>query len=221
MDWDWTFAIHTVMPRLLAGMVTTIEVTVLSFAVAVLLGMPLMLLRVGKNRVIAAIVGELIEFLRSTPLLVQIFFLFYLLPQAGLTLPPISTGVLAIGLYYAALCSEVFRAGFEAVPKGQWEACTALNLGRYRALRDVIVPQMLPPIVPSLGNYLIVIFKETPLLSFVAVAEMMQAAKLIGAEFYRFSEAITLTGLLFLILSLISAALVRWVEFMVNRRIYR
>ena len=221
MDWDWTFAIHTVTPRLLAGMVTTIEVTVLSFAVAVLLGMPLMLLRVGKNRVIAAIVGELIEFLRSTPLLVQIFFLFYLLPQAGLTLPPISTGVLAIGLYYAALCSEVFRAGFEAVPKGQWEACTALNLGRYRTLRDVIVPQMLPPIVPSLGNYLIVIFKETPLLSFVAVAEMMQAAKLIGAEFYRFSEAITLTGLLFLILSLISAALVRWVEFMVNRRIYR
>ncbi|UDF33149.1 UNVERIFIED_ORG: ectoine/hydroxyectoine ABC transporter permease subunit EhuD (plasmid) [Roseateles sp. XES5] len=221
MDWDWTFAIHTVMPRLLAGMVTTIEVTVLSFAVAVLLGMPLMLLRVGKNRVIAAIVGELIEFLRSTPLLVQIFFLFYLLPQAGLSLPPISTGVLAIGLYYAALCSEVFRAGFEAVPKGQWEACTALNLGRYRTLRDVIVPQMLPPIVPSLGNYLIVIFKETPLLSFVAVAEMMQAAKLIGAEFYRFSEAITLTGLLFLILSLISAALVRWVEFMVNRRIYR
>lgn len=221
MDWDWTFAIHTVMPRLLAGMVTTIEVTVLSFAVAVLLGMPLMLLRVGKNRVIAAIVGELIEFLRSTPLLVQIFFLFYLLPQAGLSLPPISTGVLAIGLYYAALCSEVFRAGFEAVPKGQWEACTALNLGRYRTLRDVIVPQMLPPIVPSLGNYLIVIFKETPLLSFVAVAEMMKAAKLIGAEFYRFSEAITLTGLLFLILSLISAALVRWVEFMVNRRIYR
>ena len=221
MDWDWAFAIHTVMPRLLAGMVTTIEVAVLSFAVAVLLGMPLMLLRVGKNRVIAAIVGELIEFLRSTPLLVQIFFLFYLLPQAGLTLPPISTGVLAIGLYYAALCSEVFRAGFEAVPKGQWEACTALNLGRYRTLRDVIVPQMLPPIVPSLGNYLIVIFKETPLLSFVAVAEMMQAAKLIGAEFYRFSEAITLTGLLFLILSLISAALVRWVEFMVNRRIYR
>ena len=221
MDWDWTFAIHTVMPRLLAGMVTTIEVTVLSFAVAVLLGMPLMLLRVGKNRVIAAIVGELTEFLRSTPLLVQIFFLFYLLPQAGLTLPPISTGVLAIGLYYAALCSEVFRAGFEAVPKGQWEACTALNLGRYRTLRDVIMPQTLPPIVPSLGNYLIVIFKETPLLSFVAVAEMMQAAKLIGAEFYRFSEAITLTGLLFLILSLISAALVRWVEFMVNRRIYR
>lgn len=221
MDWDWAFAIHTVMPRLLAGMVTTVEVTVLSFIVAILLGMPLMLLRVGRNRVVAAIVGELVEFLRSTPLLVQIFFLFYLLPQAGLTLPPVTTGVLAIGLYYAALCSEVFRAGFEAVPKGQWEACTALNLGRYRTLRDVIVPQMLPPIVPSLGNYLIVIFKETPLLSFVAVAEMMQAAKLIGAEFYRFSEAITLTGLLFLVLSLISAALVRWVEFIVNRRIYR
>lgn len=221
MEWDWTFAIHTVLPRLLAGMVTTIEVTVLAFLVAILLGLPLMLLRVSRNRFVSAVVGEAVEFLRSTPLLVQIFFLFYLLPQAGITLPAMTTGVLAIGLYYAALCSEVFRAGFEAVPKGQWEACTALNLGRYRTLRDVIVPQMLPPIVPSLGNYLIVIFKETPLLSFVAVAEMMQAAKLIGAEFYRFSEAITLTGILFLVLSLVSAALVRWVEYIVNRRIYR
>jgi polar amino acid transport system permease protein len=221
MDWDWAFAIRTVLPQLLAGMATTIEVTILSFIVAILLGLPLMLLRVGKNRAVSVIVGETVEFLRSTPLLVQIFFLFYLLPQAGITLPPLVTGVLAIGLYYAALCSEVFRAGFEAVPKGQWEACTALNLGRYRTLRDIIIPQMLPPIVPSLGNYLIVIFKETPLLSFVAVAEMMQAAKLIGAEFYRFSEAITLTGLLFLALSLVSAALVRWVEFIVARRIYR
>ncbi|WP_104667876.1 ectoine/hydroxyectoine ABC transporter permease subunit EhuD [Ensifer adhaerens] len=221
MNWDWTFAIHTVMPRLLSGIITTIEVTILAFLLAVLLGLPLMLLRVGKNRSISVIVGEIVEFLRSTPLLVQIFFLFYLLPEVGITLPPFATGVLAIGVYYAALCSEVFRAGFEAVPRGQWEACTALNLGRYRTMRDVIIPQMLPPIVPSLGNYLIVIFKETPLLSFVAVAEMMQAAKLIGAEFYRFSEAITLTGLLFLILSLICAALVRWVEFIVNRRIYR
>lgn len=221
MNWDWSFAIHIVMPRLLAGMVTTIEVTILAFILAILLGLPLMLLRVGRNRIVAVLVGEFVEFLRSTPLLVQIFFLFYLLPEAGITLPPFATGVLAIGLYYAALCSEVFRAGFEAVPKGQWEACTALNLGRYRTMRDVIIPQMLPPIVPSLGNYLIVIFKETPLLSFVAVAEMMQAAKLIGAEFYRFSEAITLTGVLFLVLSLVSAALVRWVEFIVARRIYR
>jgi polar amino acid transport system permease protein len=221
MNWDWSFAIHTVMPRLLVGMVTTIEVTILAFILAILLGLPLMLLRVGRNRIIAVLVGEFVEFLRSTPLLVQIFFLFYLLPEAGITLPPFATGVLAIGLYYAALCSEVVRAGFEAVPKGQWEACTALNLGRYRTMRDIIIPQMLPPIVPSLGNYLIVIFKETPLLSFVAVAEMMQAAKLIGAEFYRFSEAITLTGLLFLVLSLASAALVRWVEFIIARRIYR
>lgn len=221
MDWDWTFAIHTVLPRLLAGMVTTIEVTILAFILAILLGLPLMLLLVGESRVVSVIVGEVVEFLRSTPLLVQIFFLFYLLPQVGITLPPFATGVVAIGLYYAALCSEVFRAGFAAVPRGQWEACAALNLGRYRTMRDVIIPQMLPPIVPSLGNYLIVIFKETPLLSFVAVSEMMQAAKLIGAEFYRFSEAITLTGLLFLVLSLVCAALVRWVELIVNRRIYR
>jgi polar amino acid transport system permease protein len=221
MDWDWAFAIDTVLPRLLAGMVITIQVTLLAFLVAILIGMPMMMLRVGRNRAVATVVGEFVEFLRSTPLLVQIFFLFYLLPQIGVTLPPITTGVLAIGLYYAAQCSEVFRAGYEAVPKGQWEACNALNLGPARAFRAVILPQMLPPIVPALGNYLIVIFKETPLLSFVAVAEMMQQAKLIGAEFYRFSEAITLTGILFLVLSLVSAALVRWLEYSVSRRVYR
>ena len=220
MDWDWEFALHTVLPRLLSGMVITVEATVLSFLLAVFLGLPLMLLRTGKNRFIAVIVGEIIELIRSTPLLVQIFFLFYLLPGVGITLPPFTTGVLAIGIYNAALASEVFRAGFLAVPRGQWEACTALNLSPYRSLRDVILPQSLPPIVPALGNYLIGIFKETPLLSFVAVAEMMQAAKLIGSEFYRFSEAITLTGVLFLVLSLLSAALVKALERTVNQRIY-
>jgi polar amino acid transport system permease protein len=220
MDWDWTFAIHTVLPRLLQGMVITVQATVLAFLLAISLGLVLMLLRVSRNRLLALVVGELIEFVRSTPLLVQMFFLFYLLPSIGITLSPFATGVLAIGVYNAALCSEVFRAGYLSVPAGQWEACTALNLAPWRTLKDVILPQSLPPIVPALGNYLIGIFKETPLMSFVAVAEMVQAAKLVGAEYYRFSEAFTLAGVLFLLLSLISAAGVRWIERVVNRKVY-
>lgn len=220
MNWDWQFTFDVVLPRLLEGMVITVEATILAYLLAILLGLPLMLLRASKNRIVSIVTGEFIELLRSTPLLVLIFFLFYLLPEIGLTLPPFTTGVLAIGLYYSSLCSEVFRAGFQAVLRGQWEAATALNLSTYRTLRAVILPQTLPPIVPALGNYLIVIFKETPLLSFVAVAEMMQAAKLIGSEFYRFSEAMTIAGLLFLILSLISAALIRRLETALNRRVY-
>ena len=89
----------------------------------------------------------------------------------------------------------------------------------YRTFKDVIIPQSLPPIVPALGNYLVAIFKETPLLSFVAVAEIMQVSKLIGAEYYRFTEAITIAGIFFLIMSLIAAFLIRLVENYVKRSI--
>lgn len=220
MDWDWQFTHDVVLPRMLDAVHITIQATVLSFVLAVVLGLPLMLMRTSRFKLLAVPVGEFIEFIRATPLLVQIFFLFFVLPEFGLTLPPLTTGILAIGIYNAALCSEVFRAGLEAVPKGQWEACIALNLGPYRTFRDVIIPQSLPPIVPALGNYLIVIFKETPLLSFVAVAELMQVAKVIGAEYYRFTEAVTLAGIFFLVLSMVSAYLVRVVENALKRRIY-
>ena len=219
MNWDWQFARETVLPHMADAAVITIQATALSFLLALPIGLILMLLRASKRRLISWPVGEFIEFIRATPLLVQIFFLFFILPQAGITLPPLTTGILAIGLYNGALCSEVFRAGWQAVPRGQWEAAAALNLSAYRTCRDIIIPQSLPPIVPALGNYLILIFKETPLLSFVAVGEIMHASKLIGSEYYRFTEAVTMAGLFFLAMSLVSAHLVRVVEKYVNRRI--
>lgn len=220
MEWDWQFTWERVMPAMLEALPVTIQATVFSFLLAVALGLPMMLVRKSSNRFVAVISGEIIEFIRGTPLLVQIFFLFFILPEVGIVLPPLLTGILAIGIYYGTLCSEVFRAGFDAVPRGQWEAATALNLTPRRTLTAIIIPQSLPPIVPALGNYLVAIFKETPLLSFVAVAEIMFVAKEIGAETYRFTEAITIAGLLFLALSLIAAFLINRVERYVNRRIY-
>jgi polar amino acid transport system permease protein len=149
---------------------------------------------------------------RSTPLLVQIYFLFYVLPEAGLRLSPLAAGVAALGIHYAAYCSEVYRAGIESVPRGQWEAAAALNLGRWRTLRAVIIPQALPPVVPALGNYLVAMFKDTPLLSAITVLELLQTAKLIGAETFRYVEPLTLVGALFLVLSLASAAVIGLVE---------
>lgn len=221
MNWDWQFTFEVVIPKLLPVVPVTIEVTVLSFLLALVLGLFLMLLRISRFKLIAAPTGELIEFIRGTPLLVQLFFLFFLLPEVGITLPPLTTGILGIGIYNAALCAEVYRAGIQAVPAGQWEAAKALDLGAYRAWRDIIIPQSLPPIIPALGNYLIGIFKETPLLSFLAVGELMHASKLIGAEYYRFTEAVTLAGLFFLVMSLVAAVLVRMVETRVRRSILR
>jgi polar amino acid transport system permease protein len=107
------------------------------------------------------------------------------------------------------------------VPRGQWEAAIALNLGQTTTFRDIILPQALPPIVPALGNYLVALFKETPLLSAIAVLELMQTAKILGSETFRYNEPITLVGLFFLVMSLVSAALIRVVERYLNRRVAR
>ena len=211
MLFDWRYA-WDIMPRLAEGLVVTLQATVLGMTLALTLGLVLALARRSRHRLIAWPTGVLVEFIRSTPLLVQIYFLFYVLPDAGLRLSPLATGVLALGVHYAAYCSEVYRAGLESVPKGQWDAAMALNLGRWRMMKDIIVPQAIPPIVPALGNYLIAMFKDTPLLSAITVLEVLQAAKLIGAESFRYIEPLTMVGAAFLILSLASAAVVRRVE---------
>ena len=219
MDWKWDFTFDVVLPRMWDALGVTIWATVVSFLLALIGGLILMLLKTHRSPWISRPATEFIEVIRATPLLVMIFFLFFLLPDAGITLSPLTTGILALAVYNSALCAEVYRAGFQAVPKGQWEACIALNMSTYRTYKDVIIPQSLPPIVPALGNYLVAIFKETPLLSFVAVAEIMQVSKLIGSEYYRFTEAITVAGVFFLVMSLIAAALIRVVENYVKRSI--
>ena len=129
--------------------------------------------------------------------------------------------IMALGVHYATYCSEVYRAGLENIPRGQWEASTALNLSLGTTFKDIILPQAIPPVVPALGNYLVALFKETPLLSAIAVLELMQTAKILGSETFRYTEQITLVGLLFLVMSLVSAALIRQVERLLNRRYAR
>jgi polar amino acid transport system permease protein len=153
-----------------------------------------------------------VEFVRSTPLLVQLYFLYFVAPEFGLRMPALVTGILGLGLHYSAYCAEVYRAGLEGVPRGQWEAATALNLGPWRTYRAIVIPQAIPPVIPALGNYLVGMFKETPLLSAIAVVELMQRAKIIGSESFRYVEPITLVGLFFLAMSLVSAAGIRRVE---------
>ena len=176
------------------------------------LGLVLALLRRSQNPWVSTITGSFIEFIRSTPVLIQIFFLFFVFPRFGIIIPAFAAGVLALGLHYACYCSEVYRAGLDGIPRGQWEAATALNLTPARTYWDIIIPQAIPPVVPALGNYLIGMFKETPLLSAIAVLELMQTAKIIGSETFRYLEPITMVGVFFLIMSLVSAAGVRRVE---------
>ncbi|MPS26484.1 ectoine/hydroxyectoine ABC transporter permease subunit EhuD [Pigmentiphaga sp.] len=201
-DWDYARA---VLPTLLDGLAVTVQATLLGMGLAVSLGLALALMRRAAFRPLAWASALVIEFVRSTPLLMQLFFLFYVLPVTGVRFSPLATGVLGLGVHYAAYCAEVYRAGLESVPRAQWEAALALNLGRWRTLRDVILPQAIPPIVPALGNYFVAMFKDTPLLSAITVVELLQASKIAGSATFRYTEPLTLVGLIFLALSLAAA----------------
>jgi polar amino acid transport system permease protein len=214
---DWQFALE-MLPTLARAAVVTIEATFLGFAIAAVLGLVLAILRRSRNPWVSTITGGFVEFIRSTPVLIQIFFVFFVFPQFGVVIPAFAAGVMALGLHYASYCSEVYRAGLDAIPRGQWEAATALNLSPYRTYFDVIIPQAIPPVVPALGNYLIGMFKETPLLSAIAVVELMQTAKIIGSETFRYLEPITMVGIFFLVMSLVSAVGVRRAEAWLHSR---
>lgn len=213
---DWSFALE-ILPTLGSALLITIQATVLGMAVAVSLGLVLAMLRRSRLRIVSLPTAFVIEFIRSTPLLVQMYFLFYVLPLTGAQMSPLVTGVIALGLHYATYCAEVYRAGIEAVPRGQWEAATALNMSRWRTAVGVVLPQAIPPVVPALGNYLVAMFKDTPLLSAITVVELLQQSKMIGSATFRYTEPLTLVGVLFLALSLVAAWGVRGLEARLQR----
>lgn len=210
--WDWAYA-WEVLPDIIGrGLLVTIQVTVLASIVAYTLGLVLALLRRSRLRVVTGVTWAVLEFIRSTPLIVQVFFMFFVLPDLGLQFGPVTTGVIVIGLHYATYTAEVYRAGIDAVPPGQWEAATALSLPRGRTWAAVILPQAIPRVLPALGNYSISLLKETPILLTIGVSEIVGAAYQSGARAFRHVEPITIAGVLFLVLSLISSLLVRWLE---------
>ena len=217
MDWDWQFA-REITPILLQGLKVTIIATILGAAVAAVLGLVFALLRRSSNRVVARTAGFLVQFIRGTPLLVQLYFIFYVLPDIGIRLPALAAGVIGMGLHYATYAAEVYRGGIEAVARGQWEAAQATNLTMRQTWTHVILPQALPPMIPALANYLLAMFKETPLLSAITVLEMMNQAKSVANSTYRYVEPMTLVGVFFLVISLVSVAGLRWLERRYGRR---
>ena len=219
MIWDWNYTLE-ILPDLARAAIVTVEATFISFFFAAILGLALAILRM-RGGAIGWITSAFIEIIRSTPLLIQIFFIFFVLPRYGVALDAFTAGIIALSLHYGCYCSEVYRAGIEAVPRGQWEACIALNVSGWNTFKNIVLPQAIPPIVPVLGNYLVALFKDTPLLSAIAVLELVQTAKILGSENFRYTEPMTIVGITFLILSLISSAGIRWVERRLNLRSVR
>ncbi|WP_027035589.1 ectoine/hydroxyectoine ABC transporter permease subunit EhuD [Mesorhizobium ciceri] len=211
MEWDWNF-VWEIMPTLIQGVKITILATLLGSVLAAIVGLGIALARRSPNKGLSRTVGWAAEFIRGTPLLVQLYFIFYVLPDIGILLPPLVAGVIGLGLHYGTYTAEVYRAGIDNVPRGQWEAAKACNLSARQTWTHIIIPQAIPPMIPALANYFIAMFKETPLLSAITVLELMNQAKSVANTYYRYIEPITLVGAFFLVISLFSVVLLRWLE---------
>jgi polar amino acid transport system permease protein len=204
MIFDWAYAME-VLPLIARASVVTIEATLGGFALAAVLGLVLAILRSLRFASVRLAASVFVEVVRSTPLLIQLFALYYILPGVGIIIPAMACGILALGVHYSCYCAEVYRAGLENVPSGQWEAATSLNFTTYDTFIRIVLPQAVPPILPALGNYLITMFKETPILLTISVIEMMSRALIIGKDTFRYTEPVTIVGIFFLLFSLGSA----------------
>ena len=216
MSWDTghgelAFAL-SILPILLRGLVVTIEASIAGFVVALVLGLVFAVLKGARSRLISWPAIAVAEFFRDTPLLVQLFFLYYVLPEYGIVLPAFVTGALALGVQYSAYMAEVYRAGIEAIPRGQREAAHALDLSAARTFTHVILPQAVPRVIPALGNYLVSISKDVPVLSVVTVLEMLAVARIIGDQTFDYLMPLSMVGGLYLVLTLVASALVRVID---------
>ncbi|MFP5331016.1 MAG: ectoine/hydroxyectoine ABC transporter permease subunit EhuD [Acidimicrobiia bacterium] len=209
--WDWDF-VWEVFPRIWGGMVVIIQATLLGISIAMILGLFMALGRRSERRWISWPFAAFIDFVRSTPLLIQLFFVFFALPEMGVVLSAFTSLVLGLGVHYATYASEAYRAGIDAVDRGQWEAATALNLGPTTTWKSVILPQAIPKVIPALGNFLVAMIKDAPLGSSIGVAGVLFVARSIGSQTFQYVETMTIAGVLFLAVSVPAALFVQFLE---------
>lgn len=206
-NWSWERAWEA-LPVLLDGFKITLLATVLGFVLAAVLGLLIAMARRSLPAVVSKVIGAVTEFIRLTPLVVQLLFVYYMLPQ----FTALQIGIAVLGVHYSTYMAEVYRAGIDAVPVGQWEAARALSLPQSRTWRAVILPQAVRRVVPALGNYAVSMFKDTPFLFTISVVEMVTAAQQFGASHFSYLESLTLAGLIFLVASYPTSLLIRRLE---------
>lgn len=202
----------TLLPPLADGVVVTVTVSLLSYVFALVLGLIIGLARMSRFWLLRTFADIYIQFIRGTPLLLQLFFLYYVLPYAGVVLSPFVAGVLGLSLNYSAYMAEVFRSGVAAVPKGQSEAGMSLALNHVQLMRFVVIPQAIKIVVPPIGNFFVAIFKDSALVSVITMKDLMFAGQLLASSTFRHVEIFTLVAVIYLMLSYPAAKLVEWVE---------
>ncbi|MGH7100842.1 MAG: amino acid ABC transporter permease [Acetobacteraceae bacterium] len=193
----------------LEGLAMTVFLTVVTFVLAATIAIPLAVARLTRSRIVRWPAGAFVEFIRATPLILQLIYIFYVLPGLGLRLDPVTAAIVGLTMNYSAYMSEVYRSGIMAVPRGQYEAARSLGLPWRTMFMKVILPQAVRIVLPALGNYLIALFKDTALASVVTVQELMFRGEIIASRNYQYFTVYTVTAILYFAVSYPSALMVR------------
>ncbi|SHK82673.1 ectoine/hydroxyectoine ABC transporter permease subunit EhuD [Streptomyces yunnanensis] len=211
MKFDWS-AVGAFLPTFWNGVLVTLQALALGSLIAFGLGLVWALAQRSPLKVVRWPVTALTEFVRNTPLLVQLFFLFYVMPEWGVTLSALATGVIGLGLHYSTYTAEVYRSGIDGVPAGQWEAAIALSLPRRRTWTAVILPQAIRRVAPALGNYVIAMLKDSPMLFAIGVLEMLGEARQFSSQTFQTVEPYTVVGVAFIAIAYPASLLLRALE---------
>lgn len=186
----------------LTGTRNTVMLAFLAVLVGVVLGLGLALMRRSRFRLIKFVAAAYIEFVRGTPLLVQLFIIFYGLPVVtGMRFPDFVAGVIALSLNSAAYIAEIIRAGLQSVDRGQMEAARSLGMNHHTAMRHIIIPQAFKNILPALGNEFIVVIKESAIVSVIGIYEIMRSANIVRGITYRPFEPLIVAALIYFVLT--------------------
>lgn len=211
MDWKWSYAIE-ILPQLGRGLLTTLWITIVSSVFGLIGGLLLGILLTTRVRVLSRLAALYVIVFRNSPLLVQLYLIFFALPEVGIVLSPKVSAILALGLFISAYMADVYRGGINDVPAGQWEACTALNLSRRDIWLRIVLPQAIPPIIPMLGNYTNLAFKLSAYAAVIGTIELLGTAMRAGQRSYRYIEPFTMMGLIYLVVSALATLLISLAE---------
>lgn len=201
------------LPALLGGAELTIGLTLVSMAVALVLGLALALCRLNSRHwYLYWPATAVVEIIRGTPLLLQLFYVYFVLPFIGIRLSPFTAGVIGLSINYGAYLSEVYRSGIGAVDRAQWEAAEALGMSPALAMRRVILPQAGRIIIPPVGNYFVSLFKDTALASTIGLSELLFASRLLASQNYQYLQLFTIVFVMYFVISYPAMLGVRWLE---------
>lgn len=190
------------LPILLSGAVVTVQVTIASFLLSSLIGLAFALMMVSKIRAVALFGISVVNVIRGLPIIVQLFYIYFVLPDFGVQLSAMQAGIIGLGIAYSAYQAENFRAGIQAIQQGQIEAAESLGMRGPMIMRRVVLPQAFRIALPPYGNTLMMMLKDSSLVSTITVAEMTRAGQLIASSTFENMTVYTLVALLYLALSL-------------------